>query len=246
MEKEIKTKEPEKIDFIDLVKVLFNEKFIVIFIVSSFVIFSSINVYMKKPEYTSSMNLISAYYDNIILQPYSEMYPHMDFYAMGIDISDLKNGYLRLTSTSNSIEENNKKLIEAYNFFIDDSKQKIDKHTNNHSTELFMIQKQISAIESEMDRFLKIFNEDVSNSELQIFLSNLRLELSNYLMKEKLLEDKLSNPDLFKTTKQYNEIESYTLKSNKTRKILSFAILGFIFSILIIFVKKALIISKMS
>lgn len=243
MDKKITTSNTEQIDFIDLIKPIVDQKIIVIFCVLSFVAFSAISSYVKTPLYKSNVRLITAYYDNKLLQSYSELSPHVKFFFDDVGISNLKNGYIKLSTTGESVDGNELKLNEVIEFILDDSKQKINKHKNLLLNDIFLVKSRISQIDAELTKVGNGNRNDnyEDTSEKEIYLSSLRLQHNEYLLEERTLEAKKNNPNLFSYARKYGDIESSILSTNYFRKILSFAILGFIVSILIIFTKKALI-----
>lgn len=236
MDKKIKSSNNQQFDFIDMIKLIADQKVIVIFCVLSFVAFSSITSYMKNPLYLSNVRLITAQYDNNLVQPYSELSSKVKFFFKGINITDLNNGFLNLSITSESVDDNELRLNEAVEFIIDDSKQKLDVHKNNLLNDIFIVRSRISIIETELSN-VKNVNSDAAS---QLYMSNLRIKLNDYLLEERSLEEKLLSPNLFLIAREHGNIENLIISTNYYRKIISFAILGFILSLIVIFTKKAL------
>ena len=60
------------------------------------------------------------------------------FFFDDVGISNLKNGYIKLSTTGESVDGNELKLNEVIEFILDDSKQKINKHKNLLLNDIFL------------------------------------------------------------------------------------------------------------
>jgi len=246
----------DEINFIELFSLLINSKKIIIVITLIFTIIAAFYSYTINQNYRSIVVLLIGNYDSqpiqdiivlenqingiIALQSFNSSDEKAEEYELIIE--NYVDKFLSIQLTSPSLEFNNIQLIEIIDYIENDSKKIIEHQLQQDESQLTLLRNNISSSRAELDRLLSLENLPNSDSRLDVFTSELRLDLNTYKFEEETLANKLNEPKLYEYTKLFHEIETTQVDAtNKVTTILLGSLLGLIFSVLIVLIRQVFI-----
>lgn len=218
--------ENEEIDLIEIFQILLKNKLLIIFL--TLCGFFSVTTYqiLEKPIYEVSTKIVYGKFDNLPLQNFEEVESTINFYFEDVFAYDLGKNYLSLKTREDSEEEALLLMDNVIEKIISDSKDISDYKMRMHNELLNSTEKKINDSLMELDKFSLI---ESPNIEQQIYLSELRLGISNERSYFNNILSQKNNPNFFKEA-EVSETESVTIKKINYRLIIFITFLSFFIS----------------
>ena len=240
----------EEINLIDLFNLLINSKKTIIVITLICTLITTGLYFIKEPSYQSRADLIIGHYDNHKLLNTTNIVTEMNFFLVDpketlFELKDEQNLGKFFTAKVTGSSENStiNSLKEIIDYMTDKSNKVIEQRIEEDKFSLYRINNQVAAIEVELNRLLNL--EEVPNADYRrdVFISELSLELDELRFSGEVLSNKLGRSSLFERTKLYREIRTYKLipPTPLTSFILMGSIVGFMLSMLIVYIRKFLL-----
>tara|TARA_B110000008_G_C16974842_1_gene565410 strand:+ start:4234 stop:4971 length:738 start_codon:yes stop_codon:yes gene_type:complete len=232
--------EPNQTNLTSIFKIIFINKLPIIIFTLIFAFSFAIYESSKPKVYNSNAKIILASFDNTNLQDFARIKPLISFFYSSISINNLGDKFISISTSGDSIKNNEKKLNDVILFLKNDSKTLIQKKQAEIFSEIDEISFQIKLFELELDRVNKTTfdkSEIQATHDLRTYAHDLVNKITLNNSKVKKLKGQISKTDLFVITNQYGKITTYNSNPKSTKNIIAFAIIGFIFSFFYIFVR---------
>ena len=245
----------DEIDLREIFILLFNSRYLIISITVIFILIASTYSFLKKPTYISTAVMEISSYNNLYYindfkniidfnsntksQNPQDIKDEIAFYFENIGFKINGKKFFTLNLTSPSIESNLNDLKLAIDYLDKSSKKFInrlvmlenydfEKKLNFITTSIKMLEDELANLTNQKD----LLRDDSMN----VHISKLRLEINRLKIDELTLSN--DNADNFRYISLHNEIITQQVASKKSFIILLGFILGFAFSIFIVFIRQ--------
>jgi LPS O-antigen subunit length determinant protein (WzzB/FepE family) len=245
----------DEIDLMEILRTIYSSKKLIILITLASALLAFIYIAQKESVYQSTVTLEVGSYDLLsgekkLIEPMKSLIKKLKINQFSkkldkLSFNSIEDHFLEIYYTSPSPEFNENLLNEAITFAQESHAEILDTIFNN---DIELINLNLGALESKNKFLLKLTSEEENNLlKLQFYEQAIELqnEIHNFKQEKEAIEIqiKLANNQT-NMTQPIRELVTSEIKPKQLFTILIGTFFGFIFSVLIVFIRQALLKEK--